>query len=417
MINFAQRAAREAFIQAARQLGSSVSQSAQNSVRSSVMDWMTSTRKLPKVSNRTPTRSFRVGGWKKFLTPPGRKIRTRRVRKFRAKRRFNQGTFQYSLEKGATMAPNVSGVVGHITCPRTQMQRVMLGAILMKLFARVGIKCPIPSKPMIGVTTGDTIVVNFQYGAISNDSCNFGLTAGATFTQALNACVSVWDAKIASIGSSLLYNNIRFKSVEYLGSGNAATPGSAIIDLSEAKIKLIASSMLKVQNRSVGEVGDENADDVDNVPIQGKIYSGWGTGPMSRFQLDNSTLLHGDVATGVIAVQDPADMSDAPLPTLFNGVKNSGFVKIMPGQINRHYLKYNVVMYLDTFCRTVVFGIGDNNPDMRLGKFGFMVLEKTLETNNVSPLAMSISYENQLHITSKIYNFNATDPVPEYVRL
>lgn len=404
-------AAENALREAMRHAPSAIS-SAISSGKTAVMDWMKTSRP------RKLAVAKRYGGSPKgYYIPPGKAVKSRYIKRFNAKRRYNQGTFMYSLERGSQISPTVSGVIGHITSPRVVMQRVMFGALLRRLFVRAGLRCPIPSRAIEGVTTGDVVTFNFEYGSASLDGFSFTLTAGATFTQALNACVTDWNAKIASLTGSLVFSNTRFYKMSYTPSGNVGTPGRVEIDLTEAKIELHCASMLKIQNRSVGEVGDENADDVDNVPVQGKLYVGYGSGPDSRFQTDATTLvqLHGD-ANGVIEVSNPENMSDAPLPTLFNGVKKAGFIKIMPGQINRHYIKYKNVMYLTTFLRRILFATADSTPAVNLGKFAFVVLEKTLETNNGSPLAMTLSYEHQLNVTSKIVQVNADDPVPEYVR-
>lgn len=410
--------------QVARRAASAATRSAVSSMSSQIMgagskagsyvkDWFATSRPAKLAV------PLRVGGRTgSFPIPRGRRIYSRKVRKFKKKRSLNQHTFQFSMERGSSISPTVSGILGHITCPRKQILRAMFGAILRKLFVRVGLKCVVPSRPMDGISLAgvDTVTFFFEYGSASLDAYSFTLSAGATFTQALDSAVGDWVAKFNALSGGLSNSNVRFTKVQY------SRPGTAQIvtnDLLESKIQLYSTSMLKIQNRSVGEVGDENADDVDNVPVQGKVYSGWGTGPDSRYQTDNLTLveLHGDVENGVIAVSNPENMSDAPLVTQFNGVKRSGFVKIMPGQINRHYLKYNTTMYLNNFLRLIMYGLGDNNLAMKIGKFGFIVVEKTLESNNTTPLAMNLVYEHQLNLTTKLINANADAPVPEFKRL
>lgn len=375
-----------------------------------------------KVSNKGvrstnfSTQRTKAVGRRKYVK--GKKGRMVRMKKYKSPASKAQGAFIYSLERGGAITPTVSGVLGHATCPRVQMQRALFGCILRRLFVRAGLRCPIPARPIDGIITGDVVELLFEYGSASLDGWSFSLTTGATLTQAISACVNDFNTKLASLAGALALGNLRIYRAIFKPNSSGSTGSRVELDLTSAKVAVAINSSLRIQNRSVGETGDEDSTEVDNCPVQGRCYQGYGTGPDSRFQVDATTIpeLHADSTYGVVSVSNPENMSEAPLTYNFNNVKRAGFTRITPGTIHLSKLNFYKVFSLETMCRAIFVATADGNPAMRIGKYSLFVLEKVIETNNASPLAMNLAYEHQLYMNFKLVNPNTDYPVPEFIR-
>jgi len=342
----------------------------------------------------------------------GKRITKRKARK--AQSRVNN-SYMLSVEKSGTQAPSIAAVLGHSTISRTYALRSLYGALLRMLLYKAGIKASSPSTNITPLTTGTVIGMEFQYGAATNDGMSINITAPATFTQVLDAFITAWNAKYDALTATVVPYDVRLRNVYITQSVTAVgQPSNISVDLVNARINVWCTSRLKVQNRSVNTAGDDDADDVDNVPINVVTYSGYGTGLDSRY--DFLGLGFNANQDCIISTTDPATAGDAPLPVLLNGVKRSGFTRIDPGRIKTDVIKHTVSMSLDAYTRNVIAPRGNPNLRLPIGKYSFMHYEKTMEANNAAPVAMSIAYENQLYINSKIILRAGDIPIPEFFR-
>lgn len=332
----------------------------------------------------------------------------------RVTRRKLNTAYQLSVEKSGTQTPTIAGILGHSTISRTYAVRALFGALLRMVMYRNGMKANSPSQTVVPMVTGTVIGIEFQYAAASNDGFSITITAPITFTQILDAFISAWNTKYDSISATLIPNDIRFRNIYIRSPATANSANTCEIDLINAKVQVYCSSSLKIQNRSVNTADDDDADDVDQVPLNMTSYSGWGTGLDSRYDyLGLGFCANQDC---IIATSDPALAGDAPLPALLQGVKRSGFGRLSPGQIKTDVVKHSIYVSLDTYTRLMLGPRGNANLRLSLGKFSFLHYEKTIEANNASPVAMSIAYENQLYVSAKIIVKSGDLPIPEFFR-
>jgi len=335
-------------------------------------------------------------------------------RKSRKIQKKANNSYMFSVEKSGSQTPSVSAVLGHSTISRVWGIRMIMGAMLRHLFYKAGIKCNSPTQAMTPMVTGTVIRFWFQYAGASNDNFSLSLTAPITFKECLDAALTAFDTKYDTLSATQVPYDLRFRNMSIESPLTAGAPMSINIDLVNAKLSLWCSSRLKIQNRSINSAGNDEADDVDNVPINCISYSGFGTGLDSRYDYLGLGLCANQEC--IISTSDPVLAGDAPLPSLLNGVKKSGFIRIQPGGIKTDVLKHKVVMSLDSWSRHFVAPRGNSNLRMPIGKFSFMHYEKTLEANNATPVAMSIAYENQLFLESKLLLTSNDIPIPEFVR-
>lgn len=337
-------------------------------------------------------------------------VKRKRVKRKKLTRKRVNNSYMLSVEKSGTQTPSVSAVVGHSTISRTYGVRAMFGALLRFILYRIGVKASSPSNNITPMVTGTVIGIEFQYAAATNDGFSITVTAPITFTALLDAFINAWNTKYDSISAGLAPYDIRFRNI-YI-SGTNTNP--VMLDLVNAKINLWCSSRFKMQNRSLNTPGDDDADDVDNVPINCLSYQGFGTGLDSRYDfLGLGFCANQDC---IIQTSDPPLAGDAPLPALLQGVKKAGFHRLQPGNIKTDVLKHKVLMSLDNFTRYFLGPRGNGNLRLPIGKFSFIHYEKTMEANNASPVAMNIAFENQLYINAKILATNRDIPIPEFFR-
>lgn len=173
--------------------------------------------------------------------------------------------------------------------------------------------------------------------------------------------------------------------------------------LSDFYVAVQAKSSYKMQNRSRNALGSE-ADEVDNVPIHGKIYGLKGTGSIFR-DLNRFANCHPviDRLTGLRAINGDTDGTQA-LREVVDGVDIVGNPKprkitVNPGEIKTSVLKWTVKMNLDQLSKHVLEAKNSNYPRVMLGRSRLISVEKMIGTNEVGETAMSIFYELNIDFT------------------
>lgn len=368
-------------------------------------------------ANKRKGRRYGSSKWTGYIK--ANKYKRRRQAK-RTSRRIDYG-YQVSAERGGAITPTLSGIVAHATTPRIMVQRAMFGALLRLLFKSLNIQCNPPNSAVYPLQTGSTIEFDFVYGATTADGFSLAITSGATLTQIVDATISAFNAKYDALSATLAPGNLRFRAMLLkTPTGTVAAPasGSGYMDISSAKLQFWCSSRLKLQNRSINTTGENESDDVDNVPINCVIYEGYGTGTDGRYNYGqpNPVALATDATTGLLTVSNPENMLDAPLPVMFPGAKRSGFFRVQPGSIKTHVLHYKKSISLEALCRLLFIPRGDSQFILRLGKFGMVHFEKTMESNQSTPVAMNIAFESQLLLSAKAYHNYSDKAVPEFIR-
>lgn len=218
-------------------------------------------------------------------------------------------------------------------------------------------------------------------------------------------------AKLASQNTTW----IRLNCTDNNGTATAATTLFSI-DLSHAKINLYCKSALKVQNRTVNASGNVDSDDVDNVPIYGKSYTGYGNFATHR------------TGQGSMDYLAPADVEAFPSPIFgatinmikscvikkqiagggwgsgsplvepmgksqFAHVRGVTKAKLEPGEIKTNILVYSKSCNLNKLWD---FAESDVSADSitNLGKFWFAHFEKMLQAVATTQVnAIKVAYE------------------------
>lgn len=133
------------------------------------------------------------------------------------------------------------------------------------------------------------------------------------------------------------------------------------VDLTHCSLELSFYSHMKVQNTTVGDLAtDDQADDVTNNPLGGRIYGGNGNGPYYKriggAPTNALAVAHGD--TGVIEL-DRTGMTGAAVENLrrpfdrnmMGNVQSVGSVVLQPGQIRPDVVKGVKKMMFNSWMR------------------------------------------------------------------
>lgn len=352
---------------------------------------------------------FGAGRWTGYVK--GRRIKRKRKRRVKA---TNNASYQFSVENSWTATPSVSGLVGHSTFSQATGFQMIFGSLLRKLFIANGIWCSVPTSNVTPMALNTVITFEFMYAGTPDGFSYTVNPVPATFNSILDGVIAAFQTKYDALAATLASGNIRFRRMSMNAPADVLSAGARAIDLQNASITIWANSRLKMQNRSINSAGNDQADDVDNVPLNCVMYETNGTGTDSKYDFFNIRIN----ANGYHSFNkaDPDLFQDAPIASHFRGVKKTGFYRLQPGGIKTSVIKSGRTYSLDYLTETVCRGRADANVRLPIGKFRFIQYEKTIEANQASPVAMSLAFENQVFVAATISLGNKDQVVPRFVR-
>lgn len=330
----------------------------------------------------------------------GRLKRGVKIRKYKKKKLMKYAVTGVNFTREASRV--FSGAdclwIGHATCPQIQMLRVGWAALLKKIFNNQNIDIPTMQTQIQDFSTGATMNVFYRDSpaALSELSDVYTATGATTLHNlcdwAVNFSRPWWNKP------DVIMTRIRID----LNSGVFVN-----VKLADCRIRMFVKSALKIQNRTKsGAENDENADDVDNVPVYGKSYTGRG----NMLQLKVPTLgisgLCADNAYGVINSSGSVSGNEPRQPSDFNNIKYCGKIHLDPGFIKTSVLTYSMNRDFPTFYRMLQNSGGDTgglrqgqNPTV-FGKFRVFAIEKMIDIENET--AINIAYEQNLEFSSTV---------------
>jgi len=326
-------------------------------------------------------------------------------RKAKAKYRVRRKGVQFNADKyGMSLSFETGGVltdpycvyVGHGTCPAKVIRRILFGALLKKMLVYIKMMPESLTEPLEGFAGTNTFRIFYRTGydsaatALSNFAYN--VAAADTFQLVLDGLINAYViARQGSASPNIEWFFTRFDFVPDVGNLDLAY---CRINLMDAKFCFYSSSTLKMQNRtSTGT--DDDANDVDNQPLEGRIYDCHGSGTFTRRQtalatknilnmfVNRTSGVYNEVSNNV---NNPVEFREPPKPWHYSNVWKSGGVKISPGELRTSYLKSRYTMNLNTIMKLLLENtekVGLAALDFTtLGKSRFFSLEKMLETLN-----------------------------------
>lgn len=313
------------------------------------------------------TRSRRTGGRNLFRNSRRRAIYHGRAAGFlRSRRRRGRATpiqrygYGISSEQGAVLTDNRCCIIMHSTTPRDTMVKLLFGALTKFVLTKLGIVqvSPTAALPFLAATDQITVVMRPQAGG-SLSVFTYTIPAGtATFANVSDGLYNAFELWFSAAGTAAP-SQCRIVSVTFTPVASLLAPFQ--VNMFDAKISYKVKSTLKLQNRSLSSSGEDDGDDVDNTPLYGKSYFGYGTftefnaaqysGGLGDF-CTNGNGIYADVAANVNGYVEP------PRPVDFTNVKKSGKIKLQPGEIKTSVLTTSKTQKLSDFC--AAFLLPDN---------------------------------------------------------
>lgn len=310
------------------------------------------------------------------------------------------------IEQGGQLSDAHCVWIGHASIAMWQYALSGAAAILRKAFQSIDldIERAESALPVSGTWTVQIQYVNPTDMTTENYALNFTSADSLDSISGPVAIEMVRRANIAPIAAGF-----RWKAQELrLLDGNGAIMLKR--DLTRSKITFFAISSLKVQNSShvvtALDEDDNSADDVNNVPLIGKGYTGPGSGMYAKFlpaasqQTEGQFNLHGDGDTGLIAAAAGAarEIQEPPLAAHFAKCKTATKgVLLQPGTIKSSTLSTKVTKPVNAYFSALkpvvtawteaqIQGNGTQGTKCYLGKYHTFALEKQLNssTDNIN---------------------------------
>jgi len=311
-----------------------------------------------------------------------------------------------TIESGGPLSADECLHVGHITGAKQQIQNIAWQSILKLLLQKMNIRLLELNSFMIGplgFVVGDTFT--FSYKADANatalSTTTYILVPASTFND-------VVDAMVATFASA---NNAEIVPITFAYSSTTSKIYAQSITLESLMLHYQIKSSLKVQNRTVNVAGNDEADDVDNVPVYGKSIGGNGTGVVSRFP--NSTTpaqVFGEVDSGIIrnVVLDPGALE--PLSGYFwPKSSQEGKIHLDPGQIKTSVLSTTRNISLKYLYKLFATKNNTTGIIVPFGKYRFFQIERMIDAGTELPLlvAYEVNTNYNCYATTK-YNWTTT---------
>jgi len=281
--------------------------------------------------------------------------------------------------------------IGHVTNPVLQTQQIVAMAIIKAIFVDLGVVVNNFNDQVEATVTADKLYLQFR----ADREPGTAITTSTGITVFGVSYFSLADALATTLQSMT-------EQAELIGIYFYPDPATSLLpfrkwSFTNTKLEIIAKSTLKFQNRSVNETGDEDENDVDNVPLIGRSYSGKGTGT----EFNNGTLgvkpFFADRFGLINKDGDTEGMKEPPFGQLFPRVKKQGKITIEPGSIKISTLVHKQKMLINSFLRQHdVTNYASIYPAGTLGKFEFFGVEKII--GGLSAQEIQVAAEQNLLI-------------------
>jgi len=318
--------------------------------------------------------------------------RGRRInRRGRRQRAINKGLVRV-FEHGAVVTSSYCRYVGHCDSPYYDVMYLVWCGILKKLLEKTGYRISSDTMPLENLVVGDTIVCTYRLNP-NTAAVNYTYTLAAADSLSIIALKFVDD--FDSLAGGVWGPNLMFHAIKYVPS--AVGWSYTQMNMETFKIHLNSKSTLKIQNRSKNALGSE-ADEVDNVPLYGKSFSGNGSGMEVDHAMPYATsFFYADVQKGMILHDGAFDLREPPLAQNTRQTKTSAKVKLEPAEIKTSTLSSTCTMLLNKFITKMSLSantsVGAGLFKSSVGKFRVFALEKMIETESPPAVSITVAYE------------------------
>ena len=325
--------------------------------------------------------------------------------------------------KGAVSTVETGGLVtdrrnvtwlGHSTMPAFYALQTAWAAIIKTLLARKGLRVKNWTDqilPTTGSPNGYRVTV---YVKMLDGDAPLPYIVDLTVTSTLLTMANGFIANFAPITGTPVIPQ-QFISI-HLAKYDGTYTDDVSMDMNGLMINLFGKSHYRIQNRTVNTSSNDQSNDVDNVPVEGKSYDFKSNGGLfkdySEGGISTSPGLTCAAAQGVFPIPgrsaDPsADQTtmydDVPSAKLLVGVKKVMALHLDPGDIKTSVLYSNEYMAFNKLY-SVLYNRGltsvSENKRTWLGKSRFFAFEKMIDAIVVDSdeKAFKLAYEHNVQV-------------------
>lgn len=279
-------------------------------------------------------------------------------------RRRMKSSVDTAAKRGFVYNEEISGTVSDPDCVYVTANAISsynavvysVQALIRKLFLKSGLRIN-DKAAEIGNTSFDNsagfrvqlIVLNVEtdvtsvgvtYTTVDNDSCE---TIALQFTSTIMQ-YSAGYSTTPGVGNAS--NAVQPILLQLYNSDYNVSQGFQIkceLDLRQEMIHCKALTNIKIQNRTKSSTGSSDAEDVNNNPLQGRVYQFNNSPRTVRGSLLEDVRVDSGVQL-VRAAQMDSSFKEPPLPKFFWNCKKASSIRLDPGAIKRGVVKYNKSM-------------------------------------------------------------------------
>lgn len=340
----------------------------------------------------------------------------------------------YIYETGGVLDSATQSSLGHCNFAGYRILELVLGGLLHKMLQKLNHSYNSLDQ-VIGANflAGDEFII---WGRNTEPAAN-----GVIVNLAINPALT-WKAAIDSMVTLYLSHvNVQneegvspqFHYMEYRPANNIVLPAihrysRTLINIQDAKVHLYLKSDMKIQNRTVSVAADNEADDVNNVPLVGKTFDGSGTGALLNISASSGAAaadlrLLGQYQTGLIAnMGSVLSTGGEPLQKKnFKYVKYEGSLKLAPGEIKTSTLVHEQGHSLDLILKDLIQFDANAVITMnrnRFGKFRFFQFDRMIDIGGLdNPSNITVAWEINLYGSAFIKLGRSSSVLPKYQRI
>lgn len=397
---------------------------------SAVLNAAAAVRELRDMFTQTPSK-LSFGGKRKAQTySSGKKLKAPKKSKLSALEKHTNSGIVYRQQVGdvSKTARNVM-YLAHSTMPVRTVLYVAWQSLYKKLFTIAGLKMKNVSSPLFDNQYYNGII-ELRYKAKDGSAIttqNFNVTNNSTtLSQLADFTVSYFEG-LTSTALPQQFLTLRYY-IDQSGVIATAKILQAEIDLSSVSFKFDVLSEFKMQNKTINSEGNDEADEVDNVPVKGRIYEYKSNGTMYR-DYTNTALTsacttdnkYGLLPTAVGSDTETKMYEEVPLRNQFIGVNKTSTFVIQPGTLRfdkfNDSLKINFSKFMNIcYAKPYTTGGTGQFTQVWLGKTRLFAIEKyihdTIVANSTAVNVTQIGWQSNLQIgcTTKIKQSTQTAP-------
>jgi len=268
----------------------------------------------------------------------------------------------------------------------------------------------------------DSAVINDAFILDVPNDCNIMSLCGSLITIGGSLWNGVLNTGTQDPGFTMLYwlllqaqnGIVRPHQITLYRTGASGAPYDVlcVLDFSCLKAHVKSVSTLKVQNRSIPELGDDEADNVDNVPLCGKTFDFKHYSPrcheQARFNCVNTETGMQLIRAGQLlgSSQSSIGFQEPPARAIFQNCSGSAKIQMNPGELKTDALTFiksaNFTKLFDSMTfktLTLASGTGFTNSfSIGLGTCRMLALEKFINIKAFSSteLPIDVVYENNV---------------------